>query len=127
MAYATILTKTGANGMLASGVNGIVNFRVSVLTPDAVWGDTVLTTTVTIGAAMFKAIDSILTDTTNSSVKVITKLSVSEANGNLLNGHSLEDASGSPIMFIKSKHPNNSKSATDLFKYTTNIRLRNIQ
>lgn len=128
MAYNTILTKTGANNLLSLGANAstITRFRVSVTTPDAVWADTVLTTTVTIGASMYKAIDSILADTTDSSVKIVSKLSVSEANGNLLDGHALEDSSGSPIMMIKSKYPQNSKANTDLFKYTTKIRVRNI-
>lgn len=128
MAYNTLVVKGGANNILAVGANGtsITRFRVSVSTPDVAWADTVLTTAVTISAATYKAIDSILTDTTDTSIKVVSKLTVSEANGNLLDGHSLEDSSGSPIMMVKSKYPSNSKSNTDLFKYTTKIRLRNV-
>jgi hypothetical protein len=127
MTNSTLLVKTGANNLLANGISTTATrFRVSINTTDPLWSDTVLTTTVTINAAMYKAIESILTDTTDASVQITSKLTVSEANGNLLDGYAIEDSTGSPIMAIKTKHTANSKSNTDLFKYTTKVRLRNI-
>ena len=71
-----------------------------------------------------KAIDSVSYDLVDGSVSVIGKLSVTDANGFLLNGVCFRTSSNT--MTVKSKFPENSKDSTDLFKITSKLKFRNI-
>ncbi len=73
-----------------------------------------------------KTIDSTTFDETDASVTTTSKLSITEANGFLINGHSLNNTDTAELMATKSKFPNNSKDTTDLFKITTKLKYRNI-
>lgn len=74
----------------------------------------------------YKNFDSLAIDEVDGSITITSKLSISEANGFLLNGISSENIDVSPIMGIKSKHPANSKGNSDLIKYVTKLKIRNV-
>lgn len=74
----------------------------------------------------YKTVDSTTTDETDASATIISKLSVTEANGFLLDGQALFNQDTTKKMFTKNKTSQNSKGNTDLFKFTQKIRYRNI-
>jgi len=73
----------------------------------------------------YKTVESIAVDETDGSCTILSKLTITEATGFLLNGHAIFNTDVSEKMFCKTKHPSNSKDNTDLFKYTTKIKFRN--
>lgn len=74
----------------------------------------------------YKDVESIQVDEIDAAVTTISKLSVSEANGFLLDGQALFNKDSAEKMFTKSKFSRNSKEVTDLIKTTQKIKYRNI-
>jgi len=72
-----------------------------------------------------KALESVVIDEVDGSVALQGKLSVSEANGFLLDGFAPENTDATPLMHSKSKTSQNSKGTSDLFKYTQKFKFRN--
>jgi len=68
----------------------------------------------------------LIIDETDGSVSTISKLSVSEANGFLINGHGIFNTDSSPKMTDTGKFASYSKGTTDLFKFTNKVKLRNV-
>lgn len=73
-----------------------------------------------------KNFDSVSVDESDSSITTVSKLTITEANGFLLNGIGHYNTDGTPLMTIKGKFNQNSKGITDLLKITTKIKFRNI-
>jgi len=102
-------------------------FQVSVGTSDVSWTDTSLSGKVVIsGTSYYKDVDSVVFDESDGSVTVTSKLSVTEANGNLIDGHALFNTDSSVLMSDKSKFPSSSKGSSDLFKIVVKRKIRNI-
>lgn len=74
----------------------------------------------------YKTTETTTFDETDASVTITSKLSITEANGFLIDGHALYNTDASELMSDKSKFPDNSKGTTDLFKITTKRKIRNI-
>jgi len=73
-----------------------------------------------------KAFDSVTIDESDSSVTTVSKLSVTEANGFLLNGIAHYNTDSTALMSLKGKYTATSKGTTDLLKITTKLKFRNI-
>ncbi len=74
----------------------------------------------------YKEIDSISIDETEGSATVISKLSITEANGFLIDGHATYNDDSTELIHTKTKFSENSKGITDLFKISTKYKFRNI-
>ena len=74
----------------------------------------------------YKNIDSLTIDEADNSITVVSKLTISEANGFLLNGHATENADTSALLATKTKYTGTSKGNTDLIKFTTKLQFRNV-
>jgi hypothetical protein len=74
----------------------------------------------------YKTTDSVTLDETDGAVTVVSKLTVTEANGFLLDGHALFNTDSSELLFEKTKFPSNSKDNVDLFRITTKLKIRNL-
>ena len=74
----------------------------------------------------YKALDTVTFDETDGSMSMTGKITVSEANGFLLDGYLIANTDTSELAFVKAKFPDNSKGTTDLFKMTIKTKQRNI-
>jgi hypothetical protein len=72
-----------------------------------------------------KTISTTTVNETEASISYVSNLSVTEANGFLVDGHGLVNTDTNELLGVASKFPDNSKDTTDLLKFTTKLFISN--
>ena len=127
----SMMPKMGVNVMINRLVNETpdykrpTRFRVSVDTTNCEWTDTELTGSVEIlGGDFTKQLESITVNETDADVVFEGWLSVTEANGNLLDGFAVVNEDDPEKLIAKAKVPSRSKTNTELFKYSIKLKIK---
>lgn len=131
MTDGSIVPKVGVNVMLnrlckeVPDYSNTSSFKVGVDTVTPAWDDTDLDNPVDITTGnLLKQLNNVSFNETDGDVFIQGWLSVTEANGNLLDGFAVFNGDSPNKIITKSKFPSRSKTNTELFKITVRIKLR---